>query len=262
MKNLNLTQVPVAKAETHIRKPVTDATEALFDFASRSKNCIFEERPSDSALVETVWRTQMESPSHFIFPAVSHWGLVVTKLVGKTILTVRGPGSKATPAYCPGNAEFFGIIFKHGAFMPHLPPGIVRDGKDVILPEAANKSFWLNGSTWQFPDFENAETFVNRLVRDGLLVRDDIVDAVLQDQRKDITLRSVQRRFLQATGLTHSTVRQMERARFVKTLLLHGTSIADTIWQAGYYDQAHLTRSLRRFIGQTPAQIVRLGQLE
>jgi AraC-like DNA-binding protein len=26
---------------------------------------------------------------------------------------------------------------------------------------------------------------------------------------------------------------------------------------AGYFDQAHLTRSLRRFIGQTPMQIVR-----
>ncbi len=75
MKNLNLTQVPVAKAEMLIRKPLTDVTEALFDLSIRSKNFIFEERPSDSAFVETVWRTQMESPSPFIFPAVSHWGL-------------------------------------------------------------------------------------------------------------------------------------------------------------------------------------------
>jgi hypothetical protein len=29
--------------------------------------------------------------------------------------------------------------------------------------------------------------------------------------------------------------------------------------QADYFDQPHLTRSLRRFIGQTPAQIVGRG---
>ncbi len=146
--------------------------------------------------------------------------------------------------------------------MPHLPPSIVRDGREVRLPEATSTSFWLNGPAWQFPDYDNAETFVNRLVRDGLLVRDDIVDAVLQNQRKDVSLRSIQRRFLQAVGLTHSTVRQMERARFAKAHLQHGISIADTIEQAGYFDQPHLTRSLKRFIGRTPAQIVRLGQLE
>ena len=83
MKKLNLTQVPVAKAEMLIRKPLTDVTEALIDLSIRSKNFIFEERPSDSAFVETVWRTQMESPSPFSFPAVSHWGLIVTKLVGQ-----------------------------------------------------------------------------------------------------------------------------------------------------------------------------------
>jgi AraC-like DNA-binding protein len=33
-------------------------------------------------------------------------------------------------------------------------------------------------------------------------------------------------------------------------------SILDTVYQAGYFDQAHLTRSLRRFIGQTPAQLM------
>jgi hypothetical protein len=30
----------------------------------------------------------------------------------------------------------------------------------------------------------------------------------------------------------------------------------ETLWQAGYADQPHLTRSLKRFVGQTPAQIV------
>ncbi|HEX4203923.1 MAG TPA: hypothetical protein VHZ51_06940 [Ktedonobacteraceae bacterium] len=137
----------------------------------------------------------------------------MTRQNGTTILSVRGPETKATPAYCPANAEFFGIIFRLGTFMPHLPPGNVMDRRDASLPEATRTSFWLHGSAWQFPNYDNVETFVDRLVRDDLLVRDPVVDAVLQDQLKDLSLRSVQRRFLRATGLTQGAVRQIERAR-------------------------------------------------
>jgi methylphosphotriester-DNA--protein-cysteine methyltransferase len=66
----------------------------------------------------------------------------------------------------------------------------------------------------------------------------------------------VQRRFLQATGLTQGTVFQIERARYATTLLKQGVSILDSVELAGYADQPHLTRSLKRYIGQTPAQII------
>lgn len=129
------------------------------------------------------------------------------------------------------------------------------DRRDASLPEATRTSFWLHGSAWQFPNYDNVETFVDRLVRDDLLVRDPVVDAVLQDQLKDLSLRSVQRRFLRATGLTQGAVRQIERAREAAALLEQGVSILDIVHLAGYADQLHLTRSLKRLIGQTPSQI-------
>jgi AraC-like DNA-binding protein len=221
----------------------------------------FDDRPSDSSFVETIWRTQSGSAGSFISLAESHWGMVVTKQKGKTYLTVRGPETKAIPAPVPDNAEFFGIVFKLGTFMPHLPARNLVDG-EIHLPDATSKSFWLHGSTWQFPDFENADAFVDRLIREGLLVREPIVEAALRGQVKDVSLRSVQRRFLQATGLTHSFVRQIERARHALVLLQQGVSILDTVDQAGYFDQPHLTRSLKSFMGQTPAQILRLHQPE
>jgi AraC-like DNA-binding protein len=46
------------------------------------------------------------------------------------------------------------------------------------------------------------------------------------------------------------------------TLLEQGFTIADAIYQAGYADQPHLTRSLKHFVGQTPAQILRTGKSE
>jgi len=95
-----------------------------------------------------------------------------------------------------------------------------------------------------------------------LLVRDPVVQAVLQGQLQELSVRAVQYRFLQATGLTHRTVQQIERAQHAMTLLRQGASIPDTVYQAGYFDQPHLTRALKRFVGQTPAQIARMSKPE
>src|SRR6516225_1751944 len=64
--------------------------------------------------------------------------------------------------------------------MPQLLPGSLRDHKDVTLPGASSSSFWLNGSAWQYPDFENAETFVQRLAKAGVISRDSTIDAALR----------------------------------------------------------------------------------
>jgi AraC-like DNA-binding protein len=215
----------------------------------------FEERQSDSSFVERIWRTHSERAGNFISLAFSHWQLCVWRHEGKTHVTVRGPETKATPTPVPGNAEYLGIVFKLGTFMPGLPASSLVDGA-VNLPDTSNRSFWLNDSSWQLPDYENADTFVERLVRDGLLVREPVVDAALQGQLNDLSLRSVQRRFLRATGVTHNNVYQIERARRATILLQHGVSILDTVEQAGYADQPHMTRSLKRLIGHTPAQLI------
>jgi len=216
----------------------------------------FDERPSDSPFVETVWRTQSERTGDFLSVAASQWEMVVSRYHGERTVTVRGPETKATPLHVTlVGGEFFGVIFKYGTFMPHFPVSDLVDG-DVDLPDASGKSFWLNGSAWQFPDYENADTFIDRLTRKGLLVHDPMVESVLRGEPQELSSRSIQRRFLQTTGLRQGSIRQIERARYATTLLHGGVSIFDTVQKAGYADQAHLTRSLKHFIGKTPAQII------
>ncbi len=216
-----------------------------------------EERPSDSPLVERVWRSDSygESATPFTSIAEVHYEMVVTKHHGRVSMTVRGPETRATPAYRPADAEWIGIQFTPGTIISNLPPASLKDRCDMNLPGAGSQSFWLQGAAWQFPDFENADTFVNRLAREGLLVNDPVVSAVLQGQPPAMSLRTVQRRFLHATGLTHGTLSQIERAHRAAALLIHGVPILDTVYLAGYADQPHLTRSLKHFIGQTPAQL-------
>jgi AraC-like DNA-binding protein len=87
------------------------------------------------------------------------------------------------------------------------------------------------------------------------------VDDVLNGQNADLSLRSLQRRFLYVTGMTYKMIQQIDRARQALSLLQSGVPIPETAYQVGYFDQPHLTRSLKLFAGQTPAQIVKSSQL-
>jgi AraC-like DNA-binding protein len=224
-------------------------------------SAIFEGRVSDSPYIEMVWRGRVERDYSPVCPADVRWNLLFAKQNGRVRVSAEGATTQFVPKNQSEGSEFLVIKFKLGAFMPYLPAGNLVNG-DAILPEAAHKSFRLNGSSWQFPDYENAETFVDRLVHDDVLVTDPVVSAVLQDQPLAMSSRTVRRRFLLATGLTPKAIQQIERAQKAAALLEQGVSILDAVYQAGYADQPHMTRSLRRFTGQTPAQIARVSAPE
>jgi AraC-like DNA-binding protein len=192
----------------------------------------------------------------------THWGIVVSTYRGRSVLTVRGPETKATVAHSVGGAEFFGIQFKAGTLLSLFPPNTLIDRQDVTLPEAVRCSFWLGSTAWQLPNYDNAEVFVARLAAQGLLLQDNTVAAVLRAEPVSASMRTVQRRFLSATGLTSTMILQIERARHAVSLLKSGVSILDVVDIAGYYDQPHLTREVRRFIGLTPAQIANTNRNE
>jgi AraC-like DNA-binding protein len=212
-------------------------------------------RPSDSPVVELLWNTRTDQAGTFISRAASHWEMVSWCYEGQNHITVRGPSTQAGPTDSPADAEFLGIPFKMGTYMPHLPINQLVNN-EINLPAATGKAFWLQGAVWELPDFENVDTFVDRLIRQGVLVHDPVIEAALQGQPQDLSPRTLQYRFSRATGLTQKTIHQIERARQAASLLKQGISILDAAHEMGYFDQAHLTNSLKRFIGQTPAQLI------
>ena len=218
---------------------------------------VFDDRPSDSPFIERVWRSHSERAGSFHSIASPHWEMAVTRHRGKTLFTLRGPETKATTCDCPADGEWFGIRFKLGSFMPQLPVARIMDRNDVNLPHMSSRTFWLNGAEWEYPDFDTAEAFVARLVKAGFIARDPAVEGVLQGDHQALSMRSVQRHFRQATGMTHGMFRQIERARYATRLLRAGVSILDTVHEVGFFDQSHLARSIKRLIGQTPANVMR-----
>lgn len=216
----------------------------------------FEDRNSDHPFIEKVWRCHSDRGDTFLSVAANSFEMVVTHLWGKRILTLRGPETKATSLDCPGEGEWVAIRFKAGTFMPQFLPGTLRDHNDVNLGAATGRSFWLNGSALEYPTFENAETFVKRLVKSRVLACDVMARDTLLRRPTELSLRSTQRHFLRSTGVTYAMFRQIERARQAAILLRDGVSILDVVSWLGYFDQAHLTRSLKRLIGETPARVV------
>jgi AraC-like DNA-binding protein len=213
------------------------------------------DRPSSSPYIERVWSCHSTSGGPFLAVASTHWELVVTRLAGETIVTLHGPETRPREVFCPSNGEWFAIRFKAGTFMPGLPVHRLANGNDVNLAPAFRGRFRLNDSAWEIPDYDNAEVFVNRLVRRGLLTRNAAVAAALEGDELALHTRTAQRHFLYATGMSHSAMKQIERARFATQLLREGRPLIEVTHDAGYYDQAHLTRSLRRLIGATPGSI-------
>jgi hypothetical protein len=178
---------------------------------------IFDDRPSDSPFVERIWRSRSERTGKVSLDRRLSLGNRRYKTRRQDLSHGAGTGDEATTADCPAHGEWFAIRFRLGTFMPLLRPADLRDRNDVTLPNATSRSFWLNGSMWEYPNFENAETFVKRLVHDGLIAEDRSVSAVLRGQPQALTTRTEQRRFLQVTGMTRGAIHQIERARYATT---------------------------------------------
>ncbi len=72
-------------------------------------------------------------------------------------------------------------------------------------------------------------------------------------ERTGLSARTVSRHFERACGLTAGEMIRICRFQLARAAIKRGEdSLADIAAQAGYSDQAHMTREFRRFAGETP----------
>jgi len=219
---------------------------------------ISETRSSDSPFIKSVTRVRYTEASTEVEPPDGHWALVVIKHRGQTQVLHTGTTTKPVTLRFEKEDEYIGISFKPGTFLPHLPAEQLVDC-GMFLPKVNRRDFWLRNDAWEIPTFDNAEALVNKLVDNRLLAADDIVDAILKDLPKGFSPRSAQRHFLQTTGITLNYFRQIQRARQAGDLLQTGSTAPEAALAAGYYDQAHMTKSLKKILGRTPGEITQSG---
>ncbi|GAA1852133.1 helix-turn-helix domain-containing protein [Asanoa iriomotensis] len=186
--------------------------------------------------------------------AAVSWGLVFHQQAGRAYASITGPETRTSTAPVPEGATFVGVDFAVGTSLRAVPTPDLVDG-GAVLPDTTHRAFWLDGSRWETPRPDDVEALVARLVRAGAVVRDPLVTDVRRGYRPDVSARTLERRFRTATGMTQGAVRQIERARDAATLLAAGTPVADVLSKLDYFDEPHLIRGLRRYVGRSVRQL-------
>lgn len=214
----------------------------------------FETRASDSPWVASVWTCTSERVQQMTSVASETWGLVFWEQDGRSAAAITGPESRTATAPVPEGANFTGIQFAVGTSLRSVRiPALLDAG--IELSDVTRRSFWLDGGHWPTPGADDAEALVSRLVREGLLVRDPLVEAARRGERSSLSSRTLERRFRAATGLTRGAIDQIERARTAAELLAAGEQVPDVVEKLHYYDEPHLARALRRYVGRTAKQL-------
>jgi AraC-like DNA-binding protein len=214
----------------------------------------FETRESDSPWIQTVWTCRSEQVAEMTSVATETWGLVFWEQDETMHAALTGPERRSGTAPVPQDARFVGVQFAVGTALRMVAaPALVDSG--IVLPDTTRARFRLDGRRWEIPRAEDVELLVDRLVRDGAVVRDPLVTEATRGGRLDVSERTLQRRFRAATGLSRGTVRQIERVRAAAVRLLAGDPVADVVARFGYYDEPHLARALRRYVGRTALEL-------
>jgi hypothetical protein len=207
-----------------------------------------------------VWAAECDSPTDFSSLASVNPGIGFARVGGTTTVHLRGPATKASTLSCPRDAEYFGADFRLGAYLPLFPPARLANLEDAVLPTLPDGRILLGGRAWEMPTPQNVDVFIARLGRAGLLVFDPVVEELWHGGAiRTMPERTAQSRFMRAVGLSRRKLEMIERGRHAARLLRAGRAIADVVFDAGYHDQPHLSRSLRQLIGHTPAEVARGG---
>jgi hypothetical protein len=208
--------------------------------------------------IERVWAAECDRATAFSSLASIRSGIGFARSGGSTVVHLRGPARKATALSCPRDSEYFGVDFRVGTYLPAFPPSRLSDLRDAVLPVMDGGRILLDGRAWEMPTPQNLDVFLDRLRRAGLLVVDPLVEEMWHGvASRKVPARTAQSRFARAAGLPRRTLLTIERARTAAGLLRAGAAIGEVVIAAGYHDQPHLTRSLRRMIGYTPGELAR-----
>lgn len=214
---------------------------------------ILKFRSSESPHVKAITLWTIGSKNESVACPDGCWDIVVYKKDGHTTILLTGQTTQAVQLpFSPGD-EILTISFKASSFLSCFPATALVD-QGEILPKAGNR-FQLASESLEIPTFENADDFVKALHKRDILQYDEIVEAQLNNQPIDYSLRSIQRRFLRTTGMSPNNFYQIRRARQAAELLQKGNPSIQVAFEMEYSDQAHMSRTLKHILGKTPSEL-------
>jgi AraC-like DNA-binding protein len=170
-------------------------------------------------------------------------------------LVVAGPATGPVFTTIPADTPAFGVRFRVGAAGAAL--GIpAAEVLDATVPLAA---IWGAEITERVADDPRAETLA-AFVRARLTTKPDaLVRAAATGADPNLGARQLRRRFADAVGYGPKTLQRILRFQRFLALAQTSTDLARLALEAGYADQAHLTRECSRLSGLPPAALLASG---
>jgi hypothetical protein len=216
---------------------------------------VHQSRHSKHPFIDRVWYTRNITDGVYSATPDRSWDLIMgIDEHGNRHVMVAGQATKT--ALVPYKAGTIGIVISltAGAYMPHAPGDTLLDSVE-ILDNVDDKHFRLAGHDFIFPTFDNAEDLVEEMVQLGIIKGDEVVMKALNGNPKALSSRAMQRHFVHTTGTTHKQLQQIERAQEAVKLLKQGKKPIDAAVDAGYTDQPHLSKSLKRIMNTKPSDV-------
>jgi hypothetical protein len=215
---------------------------------------VYKQRLSSSPFVKNIWHATAHSNGSHITPADGSWDMIIIK-TKMTKVILSGPLSKADTIHYQKGSEYLGIRFSLGTYLPHLPTNTMLD-VTIALPKESSQTFILKDKVWKIPAYDTVEIVIDQLVKEKILVYDALIEKVLEGNiTPEVSLRTIQRRFLKVTGMTYTYLQYIKKAREAVALLKEGKPILDVVYELEYADQAHMTRIIKQLTGYTPSKI-------
>lgn len=216
---------------------------------------MYEFRESEHPLVSIVWRSVAEEGGTYVDAANEFWGLGFgTGPWGAGEAVLIGPSLSLRNLEVQAGDDNWGVEFRAHVFLRGVPKLDVL-GEIRPLP-TDGRFFTLAGVRFPVPTYAGMEALVEALVTQGVLVGPPELARALAGEDAGYSERQLQRRFSSEVGLRRKQVAQLQRARRAYALLQAGRSLAEAAHEAGYADQAHMTRAFRLIAGRTPARIL------
>jgi AraC-like DNA-binding protein len=170
-------------------------------------------------------------------------------------LVVAGPATGPVFTSIPADTPAFGVRFRVGAAGAAL--GLpAAEVLDATVPLA---DLWGAEVSERVGEDQRPETLVSLVAARLTRMPDALVRAAATGADPNLGARQLRRRFADAVGYGPKTLQRILRFQRFLALAQTGTDLARLALEAGYADQAHLTRECSRLAGLPPAALLASG---
>ena len=172
-------------------------------------------------------------------------------------LVIAGPATGPTFATVPANTPAFGVRFRVGA----AGAALGLPAAEVLDANVPLEDVWPDGRevTERVGDRPRVETLAEVVAARLVAEPDALVRAAAAGADPNLGARQLRRRFADAVGYGPKTLQRILRFQRFLVLAQTSTDLARLALEAGYADQAHLTRECSRLAGMPPAALLASG---